>query len=308
LIHGRAFKHGELIAMAEFEPDSESVSRADKLSSRLVRDLHVFSGEGTTSSERRRDFSSGHRYAEEAEGMRIDDVLENVDQIAREFSAWRRWDETVLCLDLGDGELAPISTFNFFTESAWGPRTSVDIFELLDRYGPVPFDRLRKEVDLRAARLFDDKVRRARIEEAEAGVRRGLRGFLSYRIAGLKMGAEARPRTAPRRSRLMQELRNRFFGYSRWAGSSGAPPRSGIDASGGLEVQVSCNTPGLRIHISPAYFISWVYFGSPTSPVTSYVLPGRYIFSGDGPMLPSLKFDPGVFSIPPDFRPSLVRF
>jgi hypothetical protein len=71
---------------------------------------------------------------------------------------------------------------------------------------------------------------------------------------------------------------------------------------------VACGTPGLRIHISPAYFISWIYFGSPTTPVSSYVLPGRYVFAGDGPMLPQLTVDNGIFSIPPNYTLTLARF
>ena len=149
------------------------------------------------------------------------------------------------------------------------------------------------------------------VREAEEGVERGLSGFLSYRFSGMKKYAE--DRTTPTGLRWIQRIRNQLFGGStrsprgRGAGSGGPPPPA-VGASGGLQVQVSCLTPGLRIHISPAYFINWVFFGSPTTPVTSYVLPGRYVFSGDGPMLPKRKMDNGVFCIPPTYNPSLARF
>jgi hypothetical protein len=97
-------------------------------------------------------------------------------------------------------------------------------------------------------------------------------------------------------------------GPPRGKGSSSLPRPPAVGPGGGLQVQVSCLTPGLRIHISPAYFISWVYFGSPTTPVASYVFPGRYIFAGDGPMLPRRKKDPTIFCIPADYYPTLTRF
>jgi hypothetical protein len=177
-------------------------------------------------------------------------------------------------LDLGDGELAPISTSNFLDELLVAALPAREQLEVFFRYRP------RREVYSRAP-FGDDKVRMAGFDEAEEGVRRGLRGFLSYRFAGLKMDRQARPRAA----------------------ASGR----GVVA-GGLQVEVSCRTPGLRIHISSAYFVNWVYFGSPTTPVTSYVLPGRYIFCGDGPMVPTRKLDPGVFCIPPTYRACLARF
>jgi hypothetical protein len=293
-----------MIAMSEFEPDSESVARADELSSRLVHDLHAFSRE-SPSYETRQDLFSEQHYSEQAQGMRIDDVVENVAQMSREFSVGRRWGGTVLCLDLGDGELAPISIAPLVGE-AWGSFSSEDVFEFLHRYDFSPFPGpLRKEL-LRRAYVFEDRVKEASLEDAEEGVRRSLGRFLAYRFAGLKMGSETS-------FRFIQQLRSRLFGGPRQsrdggAASGGAPPPSGGRVGGGLKVQVSCRTPGLRIHISPAYFINWVYFGSPTTPVTSYVLPGRYIFSADGPMLPKRKVDTGVFCIPPSYRPCLVRF
>jgi len=42
--------------------------------------------------------------------------------------------------------------------------------------------------------------------------------------------------------------------------------------------------------------------------VASYVLPGRYIFAGDGPMLPRRKKDPTIFCIPADYHPAITRF
>jgi hypothetical protein len=136
--------------------------------------------------------------------------------------------------------------------------------------------------------------------------------FLSYRIAGVKRYPEYR--MAPAAPPFFQRIRNLLSGGStrpplgRWAGGGGPPSAKSTVARHGLQVQVSCITPGLRIHISSAYFINWVYFGSPTTPVIGYTLPGRYIFSGDGAMLPKREIDDIVFNISPSFQPSLVRF
>src|SRR5262249_5141841 len=116
---------------------------------------------------------------------------------------------------------------------------------------------------------------------------RGLKGFLSYRFAGMREWAELRARPG-------KWLRRR-------KGRAAHP-------GGGLQMRVSCLTPGLRIHVSPAYFVAWVFFGSPTTPVTSYVPPGRYIFAGDGPLLPTFTQDTGVFCIPPTYHATLTSF
>ena len=148
------------------------------------------------------------------------------------------------------------------------------------------------------------------IREAEEGVGRGLNGFLSYRFAGMKwigsrlFGGSRGPRLGFAEVKKLPEwfrwIGTRFFGRH--------PPPPVICPGGGLQFQVSCLTRGLRIHVSPAYFINWVFFGSPTTPVTSCVLPGRYVFAGDGPMLPTLTQDPAVFCIPPSFHAPLTRF
>ena len=130
-----------------------------------------------------------------------------------------------------------------------------------------------------------EKVTMADAREVTGGVERSLKSFLSYRFAGMKQWGE------------WIQGRNR----------SATPPPA-VGPGGALQVQVSCLTPGLRIHISPAYFINWVFFGSPTTPVTSYVLPGRYVFAGDGPMQPKRTKDHGIFCIPPTYHPALTRF
>ena len=269
--------------MAEFDLDRESLDRAATLSSRLLQDLRIVS-EGPP-SERRRELFSDRRYADQAQGVPIHDVLTNVSQMAIEFAMARRDDNKILGVELGEGELAPIS----MTESLGGPFSdSEDWLEMWDRIGPFPISRFRRYA-LRSRKL-EDRVIVTDVGEAEKGVERSLRSFLSYRFAGIKKWFEWT------RAPLDTERAN----------SDPLPPAVG--PGGGLQIQVSCLTPGLRLHVSPAYFISWVFFGSPTTPVSSFVLPGRYVFAGDGPMLPKRTKDHGVFSIPPTYHPALTRF
>jgi len=91
--------------MPDFQLDAESVSRGEKLSSRLMQDFRRVS-EKDPSSEMRRELFSEQRYSEQAEGVPINDVITNVSQIAMEFAAARRWDGEVPCLALGNGEMA----------------------------------------------------------------------------------------------------------------------------------------------------------------------------------------------------------
>jgi hypothetical protein len=289
--------------MPEFELDEESVSRAEKLSSRLMHDLREAS-EGGSQSETRRGLFSESRYSDEEEGVPLGDVVANVNQMAMEFATARRWDGEIPCLKLDDGGLAPISLTEFFAGPSSSFYGSEDWVELWDRYfgGPFPPHRLWREILKRSERQ-EERVVVSDVREAEAAVQRSLNAFLSYRFAGMKRWAKwikgigsDRPGGPP------------WWPFRRMNSIGGAPPTPAVSPGGGLRVQVSCNTRGLRIHVSPAYFISWVYFGSPTSPVVSYVLPGRYIFAGDGPMLPRRRKDPTVFCIPADYNPDLKRF
>lgn len=51
------------------------------------------------------------------------------------------------------------------------------------------------------------------------------------------------------------------------------------EGSPGYVFKVYTNSHSLRIHYSPAYFINYnLAFGSPTTPVSGYLQPGRYTF------------------------------
>lgn len=282
--------------MPDFEVDDDSLARAERLASRLVHDLRSAVEEGGP-SELRQELFSAKRYPQEAEGVPLSDVFDTFRQIAAEFGMARRWDGEVVCLELADGDLVPMS-LRGVQGSNYPFLAYEDLLEAWERYGPFPPHFLH--------RFWRDAVQRARkwsvrmtgIQEAQEAVGAGVRRFLGYRFGGMKRWAE-----------WIRGDGGDLPGNTRHSGGSGSlPPPPAVGANGGLQVQVSCRTPGLRIHVSPAYFVTWVYFGSPTTPVAGWLQPGRYIFAGDGPMLPNLTLDNGIFSIPPSYHPSLMRF
>lgn len=280
--------------MPEFEPDEESVSRARRLSSRLTDALRDLSKMGP-SPKARPDLFSEERYEDAAEGVPVGDVVTTVGRMAGEFALARRWDGQVLCTRLGDEGLVPVSISELLggPSPAAGPAAWLEMWEW---YGhpPLPPPHLWQEV-LRRRGEEEEPFVMADVDETTARVEKGLGRFLSYRFAALKHRKERTDRDGPSPRRPSDPV-------------ASDPPPPAVGPDGGLQVQVSCRTPGLRLHVAPAYFITWVFFGHPTTPVTGYVLPGRYVFAGDGPMLPRRRTDPAVFSIPPTFSPALTRF
>jgi hypothetical protein len=281
--------------MPDYKPDDESALRAERVSTRLMDALGEVAELGPQ-AEMRRELFSEQRYSEETEGVPIGDVLDNVSRMAVEFAIARRWDGAIACLKLETGDIAPISWTEFFGGPSSQVYGSENWFEFWDKYfaGPFPLHRAWRDAMKDFARQ-ESAFTVTDVREVGASIQRALSQFLSYRFAGMK----------------------RWFDWSRRGGTfppiwpfrrRGKPPLPPLSDGGGLRVRVSCKTRGLRIHVSPAYFVNWVYFGSPTSPVVSYVLPGRYIFAGDGPMMPKRRTDPTVFCIPADYNPQLKRF
>jgi hypothetical protein len=281
--------------MADFEPDEKSTARATALAARMMEHLRQLAEEAPPYEVRRSVFTE-QRYAEQAKGVPITDVVSNLRRMATEFAVARRWDGAVPCLKLEKGEMVPISITEFLG-GPWPQSLGVENWiEWYERYEGVPFKQLNRawREALRGGAL-EGRFVVADIRKIEHSVQRNLSSFLSYRFAGIEWWTN-----------WIRGVGGRFPGGPRGPASTQPPPAVG--PGGGLQVQVSCLTPGLRIHIAPSYFISWVFFGSPSTPVTSYVLPGRYVFAGDGPMLPTLTQDPAVFNIPPTYHPALSSF
>lgn len=75
----------------------------------------------------------------------------------------------------------------------------------------------------------------------------------------------------------------------------------------GLKFKVHTYTSGLRVHFTPAYWFSPnQVFGSPTTPVEGWIMPGRYKFGTVGPAN-GLQFDDGEYNIPPSEEAHIVR-
>lgn len=141
---------------------------------------------------------------------------------------------------------------------------------------------------------LDDTYASGTIEQASEVLHENLESFMTNRFGGLRMWANE---GIPERVRQRGTMTNADF-------ESPVSPNVG---TGLFRVTVKCKAPGYRILVSPAYFIDWLYFGAPSTPVTNEMLPGRYIFGTDS-IDGSVVSDGVIFRIPTDFTPHLVRF
>jgi len=260
------------------EPDEESIARADLLSERLMASVRMLSRERPSPKAFGRMISE-ERYAGYAEGAPMSDVIHNTEQMAHEFALARDLDVPVVGLRTDFGPI-PVST-----KSSYGPLASiVTMMRHQDR--ELVRDLFNTNAESCAAQ--DPNFAPVHVDEAEESAHSNLRGFLAFRFWGWKN----------RQSELGD------------AGSIRFGDQAGDYAAGyGLKVRVFSQLPGLRIHIAPAYFIdNWLFFGHPTTPVEGCVLPGRYVFSADGPMMPRRRIDPTVFRIPPSLKVKITRF
>jgi hypothetical protein len=282
---------------AEFEPDAEARQRAENLTGRLMQDLRLVAERGPDA--RRQVFREAH-YREEAGNTPIGDVVDDVAEMATQFAVSRRIDGEILCARFGDGEVAPLSMRDTRRGAPW-PFEATQWWEFWEEF-PFPFPRrFWRDAIKRAALDTDEELISTSVEEAEAMTERNLASFLSFRFAGFR----------------------RWLDWLPWSGDEGGggppgPPPAGSGpsgpvpptpgAGGGLQVEVTCQTRGLTLHIAPSYFQTWVYFGSPTYPLTNFVLPGRYRFAADGPNHRRLLHDRTVYPIPPNFKLVITRF
>jgi hypothetical protein len=255
--------------MADFEIDAESKRRAASLSSRLVDNARREIDQGPRSDIQYAFPDSA--YAEEAADTPLRDVTSHMRAFVAECTIQLGFDGRVLCTDLEEMGLVPVS----LRESATSPLPPADEF----RRAHPEQDEILVDVDM-----------------ALDSVERGLSKFLSHRVAAIKRWP----------------MWNAVFGSSGGPTAVDLAPGVGATADGAplgtLPVHVSCRTPGLRIHIAPAFFLNWVYFGSPSTPVSSYVMPGLWVFAADGPALAGRRRDTGVFSIPPTSHLALKKF
>ncbi len=75
-----------------------------------------------------------------------------------------------------------------------------------------------------------------------------------------------------------------------------------------LNITVNTHNHGLEILASPAYFVTWKKFGSPSSPTVGSLIPGSYIFGGSGIGVPNFVYDEIPADVPPNFNITINQF
>jgi hypothetical protein len=181
-----------------------------------------------------------------------------------------------------DSGAVPVSIMSLFFDLK---KSGVPVSEVSSRPSPDSIERWSDESETRSA---------VSIEQATLGLKAQLIQFLSVRVAGIAhwfaSNADEKITTAGPTS-----------------GENAQYPNYSPDGNGLFRVSVRCNTKGIRIFASPAYFIDWLYFGFPSSPVVNHLLPGRYLFGTDA-ISTTMTEDRAVFQIPASYRPELKRF
>ncbi|MGC4939635.1 hypothetical protein [Kribbella sp. DT2] len=167
-----------------------------------------------------------------------------------------------------DAGVVPISLD--LLERAQGGRSWTDSIAGL-RYGTEPHEQVRDQLSRRftAYGRLEHRFRLIPHDVARQQVRARLTGFLAVRIVAET--GEQRDR-AP----LMRLPRRR-----------GHP----ATAVPGCTFEVTTNTPGLRVFWSGAYFLTSNYFSAPTSPASSTLQSGTYLFGVDGGAYRTVTWD-----------------
>jgi hypothetical protein len=249
-----------------FQPDRDSLAQAESLSERFMSNIRE---RRPTGMEIRVDFP-------------VRDVVANLDRLAIFLEVSRDLSPGIPCVQIAGEGWIPVEPWS--TGSPYGPHSSwpyppgPDYFLFMRdswRRWLERMDRTPSEEGAWRFSLVPEEV-------ALASAKGSLKTFLAYRISG-------------------------FFRFLSPRGPNPSSPTSqfpqGVGPAGSgrgyLSVTVHTANPGLQISSAPAYFITWTYFGAPSTPVTGPLLPGRYFFGGSGSLVPQFTVDPTAFSIPP---------
>jgi hypothetical protein len=298
------------MANSDFHPDDECEELARKLASSTVEDLRK-SRESSHSGEDSRISLDLH-----ARQLGIDAPLRDVSFVMEEF-AWqwelaREFGGRMPCVRIGEegeGETVPLSV-----PFEWPFPRHFRSWRWMRRAFPFPPDYFYEAYEsfLRSR----GEIEGIAIESADKALQqlqKGLGSFLAFRIAGFRawtswmMGGI---KTGQGNSHDKGGKKPPGGGGGRGrSGSGNSPPLPPSSApGGGLGVEVSCMTHGLNIEFSHCYFIHFLNFGAPSSPVKNTLLAGRYVFQGKGPMYPSGTSRSPIFCIPPDYKPVITYF
>ncbi len=164
--------------------------------------------------------------------------------------------------------------------------------------------------DIENTAFHRDRFKEVGVETAVEELRNGLVEFLNVRLdldtePGVTGGS---PLTGPGSEGWAQSIGSSESSPEAWAvGEKRAVPRSlGAAARKDLNVvgapylpfEVNTRTPGIDVEHAPAWFLSWDFFGGPTTPTEGWILPGLYRFRGRD-HTGRYRFDAAKFRIPP---------
>ena len=294
----------------DYHPGEESEELARKLASSTVEDLRRL-----RESSREPDASTVSLELHAGQ-LGIDAPMRDVTFVMQEF-AWqwelaREFDGRMPCVKIGDDEQAEIIPLSLPFDFPF-PRPFRS-WRWIRRFYPFPPEFLFEAYqDFLRSRGESEGISIESADKVLDRLQNGLGDFLAYRIAGFRawvgwrMGGEQSGRGNFGGKGGKKPPGGGGGGQGR-SGSSGPPRPASWSLGGGLGVEVWCNTPGLTIEFSHAYFIHFMNFGAPSFPVRNTLLAGRYVFQGKGPTYPSGTSRSQVFRIPPDYKAVTTYF
>ncbi len=265
----------------DFEPTKEELQNAGRISDQLVQQWREQLGNNTREVQQLR--------IHDARLSRVDlrDVSDTIGKVAKHSNFFLSKLGSVPCITLPTGEMPICSTGEFFGSNMVGNHWIENVTPAQDS------GVLSGELDLMTSKFLgrEDHPMLATLKESAEFLHDALSRFLSHRFGAYRQNG------GPKVDRSDQ------LGYS----TSWKNP--GDIKNGSIYVSVQCNSLGLRVHSSPAYFVDWQYFGHPSDPlVQGWLLPGRYIFATDGPGMPEYISDNGVVAIPSTYKATMKRF
>lgn len=287
----------------DYRPDEKSYELARNLASVAVKDVRE------SSRDEPGEAASLETHARQ---LGVDAPLRDVTFVMNEF-AWqwelaRQFDGKMPCVRIGDGDedqQVPMSL-----PFDWPFPRPLRSWRRIRRRFPFPPEFLFGEYR-EYLRNYGERegISMESSENVLERVQIGLGDFLAYRIAGFRdwmtwmLGRDDDGEGGiGERKGLKPPGRG-----GRRRGGRPSPPSS-WSPGGGVGVEMWCNTPGLTIEVSHAYFIHFINFGAPSFPVKNTLLAGRYVFQGKGPTYPAGTPRSQIFRIPPDYKAVTTYF
>lgn len=224
-------------------------------------------------------------------GLELNDINENLTTLKSQIKFLERLGikDTIPCLTVGESKI-PIDIFQYIEDREKRVSLSPDYYD--EYYYSYFFMEERVDRFLnRIEKSSDKNVTNQNLESVKSNVKSSLSSFIEMRHASFFNQG------------IVSKL-SRFF-----RGGGGSLPSISSGASTKyLTVKVNTHNHGLDLEASPAYFVKWKKFGSPTSPIDGYLIPGTYIFAGSGVGVPTFTPDLTPVDIPPNLDITITKF